>query len=192
MITVRHTSLIFCLSTKKQPTNQKHVIFGDISCGKMASTAEDCKAKGNEALKAQDFEAAIRHYSDAINLDSSNHIYFSNRSAAYLSKGDGENALLDADKCVTIKPDWAKSYSRKGAALHQLSRLQEALEVYKLGLEACPNDSSLESALKSVQSLLSSSSQALPAKQEGSSPDTSNSAPQPVPEWKTQSEEYVN
>jgi stress-induced-phosphoprotein 1 len=160
----------------------------------MASTAEDCKAKGNEALKAQDFEAAIRHYSDAINLDSSNHIYFSNRSAAYLSKGDGENALLDADKCVTIKPDWAKSYSRKGAALHQLSRLQEALEVYKLGLEACPNDSSLESALKSVQSLLSSS-QALPvpAKQEESSPDTSNSAPQqPVPEWKTQSEEYVN
>ena len=32
----------------------------------------------------------------------------SNRSAAYLSKKDPDNALADANKTVELKPDWAK------------------------------------------------------------------------------------
>ena len=62
----------------------------------------------------------------AIRLDPNNHVYFSNRSAAYLSAGLAEKALQDAQDCITAKPNWAKGYNRKGTALHALGLLREA------------------------------------------------------------------
>jgi len=38
--------------------------------------AEKSKAKGNEALKKQDFEQAVTSYSVAINLVPTNHVYY--------------------------------------------------------------------------------------------------------------------
>lgn len=64
-------------------------------------------------------------------------MYFSNRSAAYLSKKDAENALSDAEQCIKLNTSWAKGYSRKGAALHALRRYDEAKEVYEEGTY-CP------------------------------------------------------
>ena len=43
---------------------------------------------------------------------------YSNRSGAYASLRDWENALADANKTTEIKPDWAKGWGRKGTALH--------------------------------------------------------------------------
>lgn len=48
------------------------------------SKAEQCKARANEAFKAQDFEGAIAGYSGAIQADPTNPVYFSNRAMAYL------------------------------------------------------------------------------------------------------------
>lgn len=73
----------------------------------------------------------------AIEADPSQHVYFSNRSAAYLSKKDAENALSDAEQCIKLNTSWAKGYSRKGAALHALRRYDEAKEVYEEGAY-CP------------------------------------------------------
>jgi stress-induced-phosphoprotein 1 len=41
-------------------------------------------------------------------LDGSNHVLYSNRSAAYASMRDYQHALEDAEKTVQLKPDWAK------------------------------------------------------------------------------------
>jgi len=53
-------------------------------------------------------EEAIRLYSEAIRLDPDNHILYSNRSAAYARVQEYEKALEDAEKTVTLNPDWAK------------------------------------------------------------------------------------
>jgi hypothetical protein len=37
--------------------------------------AEQAKSRGNEALQAKDFLAAVSAYTDAIELDSTNHVY---------------------------------------------------------------------------------------------------------------------
>jgi len=115
------------------------------------STAEECKALGNKALLAKNFSEAIGHYTSAINMDGSNHVYYSNRSAAYLSKGDAQNALEDAEACIGLNPSFAKGYSRKGAALHSLKRYNDSIEVYELGLEKFPEDKGLKSGLDSVK-----------------------------------------
>lgn len=66
------------------------------------------KEKGNEALKLEKYDEAIKFYTQAINLDSINHVLYSNRSAAYCKCGKFQEALADAEKTVSLKPDWAK------------------------------------------------------------------------------------
>lgn len=69
------------------------------------SAAQD---QGNAAFKAGNFEEAAEHFSAAIELDSSNHVLYSNRSAAYASLKRYDAALKDARKTVDLKPDWAR------------------------------------------------------------------------------------
>lgn len=44
------------------------------------------QAQGNKAFQAGQFEEAIKHFTDAINLDPSNHVLYSNRSASHVSE----------------------------------------------------------------------------------------------------------
>lgn len=91
------------------------------------------KERGNAALTAGKFEEAIQAYSDAINQDESNHVLYSNRSAAYLKAGKFQDALNDAEKTIQINSAWAKGYSRKGAALFALEKYDEAFTCYNKG-----------------------------------------------------------
>jgi len=70
--------------------------------------ALDLKDKGNAALAIGNYEQAIEHYTQAIELDPNNHVLFSNRSAAFAKQGKYQNALEDAEKTVSLKPDWPK------------------------------------------------------------------------------------
>ena len=101
-------------------------------------------------MQAGKISEAIANYTKAINLDGSNHVYYSNRSAAYLKKGEGNNALEDANSCIALNPQFAKGYSRKGAALHGLKRYNDSIAAYKEGLEKFPTDAGLKKGLEDV------------------------------------------
>lgn len=66
------------------------------------------KDKGNAALSANNFEDAVRYYTEAIALDPTNHVLYSNRSAAYAKCKKYEEALQDAEKTLEMKNDWPK------------------------------------------------------------------------------------
>ena len=121
------------------------------------SSAKDYKDSGNAFLQSGKFAEAIEAYTKAIEIDSSDHVFFSNRSAAYLSAGNAEAALEDGEKCIQISPNWAKGHSRKGAALHSLKRYEEASEAYETGLEIAPEDAGLKSGLAEVMKAKSAS-----------------------------------
>lgn len=101
-------------------------------------------------------DEAVRLYSEALALDSRNHVLYSNRSAAYAKAGKYMEALKDADKTVELKPDWSKGHSRRGAALSYLGRDLEAEKAYEEGLRHEPNNEQLKDGLREVQSKLSS------------------------------------
>lgn len=119
---------------------------------------DELKAKGNAALQSEKFDEAIQFYTEAINLDPSNHILYSNRSAAFAKVGKYNNSLEDAEKTVELKKDWPKGYSRKGAALELLSRYDEALKTYEEGLKYDANNEQLKEALANCKDQFESAS----------------------------------
>jgi tetratricopeptide (TPR) repeat protein len=92
-----------------------------------------------------------KHFTEAIEIEPTNHILYSNRSAAYASKKDYQHALEDATKTTELKPDWAKGWGRKGAALHGLGDLVGANDAYEEGLKIDPNNAQNKSGLASVK-----------------------------------------
>ncbi|GMI71727.1 Hop3 [Hibiscus trionum] len=119
--------------------------------------ADEAKAKGNAAFSSGDFNTAVKHFTDAINLSPTNHVLYSNRSASYASLHQYDAALSDAKKTVDLKPDWSKGYSRLGAAHLGLHQYQEAVSAYKKGLEIDPNNEALKSGLADAQSAVTAS-----------------------------------
>ncbi|KAI3858134.1 hypothetical protein MKX03_022453 [Papaver bracteatum] len=113
--------------------------------------AEEAKAKGNAAFSSGNFTEAIKFFTQAIELAPTNHVLYSNRSAAYASLHQYTEALTDAEKTVEIKPDWSKGYSRLGAAQIGLGNFDEAISAYKKGLEIDPNNEGLKSGLSDAQ-----------------------------------------
>lgn len=109
--------------------------------------ADEAKAKGNAAFSAGRYEEAARHFTDAIALAPGNHVLYSNRSAALASVHRYSEALADAEKTVELKPDWAKGYSRLGAAHLGLGDAASAVAAYEKGLFLDPTNEGLKAGL---------------------------------------------
>lgn len=84
------------------------------------------KVRGNELLAAKDLAGALAAYTEAISLDGSDAAFRSNRSAVHMSMGAHEKALLDAEVCRRLKPDWPKACYRMAVARLALGRHEDA------------------------------------------------------------------
>lgn len=62
-----------------------------------APQANTLKDQGNKAFAAKEYDKAIALFSEAIELDPSNHVLYSNRSAANAGKRLWDAALGDAE-----------------------------------------------------------------------------------------------
>ncbi|XP_078284037.1 stress-induced-phosphoprotein 1 [Rhinoraja longicauda] len=114
----------------------------------------ELKDKGNQALSTGKIDDAIICYSEAIKLDTKNHVLYSNRSAAYARKGEYQKAYDDGCKTVELKPEWGKGYSRKAAALEFLNRFEEAKKTYEEGLKHEPGNQQLKDGMQNVDARL--------------------------------------
>ncbi|RKF72665.1 Heat shock protein sti1-like protein [Golovinomyces cichoracearum] len=112
--------------------------------------ADELKNLGNKAIAEKNFDEAISKFTEAIAIEPKNHILFSNRSAAYASKKEYENALADAENVTKLNPDWSKGWGRVGAAKHGLGDLTGAREAYEKGLKIDSNNAQIKSGLASV------------------------------------------
>ncbi|CBY35511.1 unnamed protein product [Oikopleura dioica] len=125
-------------------------------------SADALKNEGNELLKNNDLEGAIEKYTEAITINPSNKVFFSNRSAAYAKKSEYQKAHDDAVKAIELEPTWPKGYSRKGAALVGLNRLEEAKIAYEESLKLDPNNAATKAEVESLKSKLSGPSGSQP------------------------------
>ncbi|KAJ6151776.1 heat shock protein STI1 [Penicillium chermesinum] len=113
--------------------------------------ADALKAEGNKAFSAKDYPTAIAKFTEAIAIEPENQVLFSNRSAVYAAQNEFQKALEDADKAISIKPDWSKGYLRKGAAQRGLGDLLAAHDAYEEALKLEPENAQAKSGLAAVQ-----------------------------------------
>lgn len=76
---------------------------------------------------------------------------YSNRSGAYASLKKYDEALADATKTTELKPDWAKGWGRKGAALHGVGNLVDATDAFQQALDLDPTNAQAKSGFEAVK-----------------------------------------
>ena len=109
------------------------------------------KEAGNEAYKKKDFEAAISHYNRAIVLDDTDISFITNRAAVFFETKEFDRCIEDCDKAVErgreVRADFkllAKAMTRKGSALVQQVKLEEAIVVFNKSLTEHRNPDTLK------------------------------------------------
>ncbi|POY73325.1 hypothetical protein BMF94_3660 [Rhodotorula taiwanensis] len=114
--------------------------------------AEAAKSRGNQLMAKKDYQGAIDAYSEAIDKDGSNPVYWSNRAAAYSQISQHDSAVSDAREAINVDPSFSKAYSRLGHALFSVGQYGEAVEAYEKGLELDPTNATMKSSLATARS----------------------------------------
>lgn len=120
------------------------------------SIALELKEKGNEAFRQKKYEKAIEYYTEALEHANSSdkHFIYGNRSAAYFSIKNFQEAANDAKKCIELKPEWPKGYFRLGKALYELKEHTESYKKLYKGILLDPKSDEMRRFLKIVESEL--------------------------------------
>ena len=108
--------------------------------------------KGNEFFKAKDYESAIKWYGEAIELDPSNHTYYSNRSACFAGLNNWERAAEDGQSCITANKSFIKGYFRLATAQEKLGDFKKGLETVTMALAAGDQKHKDMQTIKSMKS----------------------------------------
>ena len=116
------------MSLKKSPESEE-----------IRQRAEELKSLGNEAYKIKDYAVAVKKYSESIELNPTNTLVWSNRSACYLSLGQADKAMVDAEICRRLDPKWAKACYRLASARLALHQYEDAAVA---AFEGCKLDES--------------------------------------------------
>eukprot|EP00960_Hanusia_phi_P071695 767610-Hanusia_phi.AAC.1 len=146
----------------------------------MADAAKDA---GDAAFRNGNFQEAVEKYSQAIRDNAASgtnpkHVLLSNRSAAYAKLGNWDKSLEDAVACIAASPTFVKGWTRKGAALFEKGKYNEAAEAYRKALRLEPENASAKQQLARAEAMLgstSSSSSSTSASTSSSSSKTSSS-----------------
>ena len=85
------------------------------------------REEGNRLFQRNQVSDSISKYSEAVLLCPEDYLCLSNRSNAHYKNNNLEAALSDADMSIQCKPDWGRSYLRKGMALSALHKYEDAI-----------------------------------------------------------------
>jgi len=86
----------------------------------------------------QEYQEAIEHYTEAIQLDLNNAVAYYNRGLTYHRLGQNQRAIEDYDKAIQLDPNDALAYGSRGYAYGHLGESQRAIEEYDKAIQLDP------------------------------------------------------
>nr|XP_056715548.1 LON peptidase N-terminal domain and RING finger protein 3 [Euleptes europaea] len=92
--------------------------------------ASQLRHDGNRLYKRKKLHAALQKYNEAVSLAPNDHLLYSNRSQINSTLNCCEEALHDAEMACRLQPYWLKGHLRKGQALANLGKTEEALHEF--------------------------------------------------------------
>lgn len=134
--------------------------------------AERLKSQGNAHMQKKEYDAASDCYTQALRISPSgpqSHVYFSNRAAALLSMKKFDQAILDSERALALKPTYGKAHARLGLAHFLLGDYRQAMEAYTVALKYEPDN-------KSSRSYLEKAAKKLAAAPDGGKSDSTHGA----------------
>ena len=81
---------------------QKAAVVGFAFAERAAPQAESKASQGKDAHSKKMYPEAIQYFTEAIELDPKNRVYFANRCEAYMAAGFYNKAADDAQMCIGI------------------------------------------------------------------------------------------
>ncbi|XP_026183559.1 E3 ubiquitin-protein ligase TTC3 isoform X2 [Mastacembelus armatus] len=106
----------------------------------LVDKSEAMKKKGNENFQKQQYENAVKFYSEAINSYPDNHLIYGNRALCYIRCKQYLKAVGDGKRATLIKPLWAKGHYRYCEALFYFGEIKMAIEANKSAQSLCKED----------------------------------------------------
>ncbi|XP_031458562.1 LON peptidase N-terminal domain and RING finger protein 3 isoform X2 [Phasianus colchicus] len=92
--------------------------------------ASQLRHEGNLLYREKKLHAALQKYDEALSLAPNDHLLYSNRSQINSTLKACEDALHDAETACRLQPYWLKGHLRKGQALANLGKTEEALREF--------------------------------------------------------------
>ena len=128
--------------------------------------AEDARYRGNEYMKAKEYEEAINAYSRSINMNPIEAATYCNRAMAHLRMKNYARAIDDANKTIEMEPDYVKAYHRRGKAYLATNKFELAIPDFQYILEKNPEDQDINSCLKQAREKLAEKESGKPKTEE--------------------------
>lgn len=113
--------------------------------------AENLRKKGNDAFAQQNYQEAIKLYTQAIEIEPNDEKLFSNRSGAYTASLNYIEAECDAYAVIRLNPKWVKGFTRLGNALVGEKRWDDAIFALKIACSMDPNDTRIPEDIKNCE-----------------------------------------
>lgn len=122
----------------------------DVSCVPEAHRrymSDSEKEKGNEAFYAKDFEEAEAYYTRSLHYTADDCSTWANRALVRLKLQKADLALQDCEHALALDPKYMKALHRKGKALYDLNRIEEAIRAFQLALAQSPGNTQINGDL---------------------------------------------
>ena len=102
-------------------------------------TAEDHFRRGNRFNDAGKYNAALREYTKAVELNPDYSNAYNNRGHVYNILGNHKRAIIDLTKAIELNPNNASAYNNRGYAYGALGNIEKAMEDFGIAIEQNPN-----------------------------------------------------
>ncbi|MGA9380621.1 MAG: tetratricopeptide repeat protein [Phormidium sp.] len=103
-------------------------------------SADDYFRAGVQQLQRQNYQEAVKDFTDVIDLNPNSAAALSNRCLAYLQLGEYESAILDCTQAVNLNSQNTESYLNRGLANYKQGNYQAAIADYQQVIKLKPID----------------------------------------------------
>eukprot|EP00448_Togula_jolla_P016607 CAMPEP_0170591856 /NCGR_PEP_ID=MMETSP0224-20130122/12625_1 /TAXON_ID=285029 /ORGANISM="Togula jolla, Strain CCCM 725" /LENGTH=521 /DNA_ID=CAMNT_0010915745 /DNA_START=58 /DNA_END=1624 /DNA_ORIENTATION=+ len=131
----------------------------DVPEAHRAYMADTEKEKGNEAFYAKDYDEAEAYYTRSLRFKADDPSTWANRALVRLKLQRPDAALEDCEHGLALNPRHMKALHRKGKALHDLNRFEEAVRCFQLALKESPGNTQINGDLMVARRKLRSAEQ---------------------------------